>query len=118
MWKGMMHGKSADEGHIMKGDKSKNQKRIHETEKPFELYEWTHQKYVKQGQRILDTHGGSKSQAIVAYNNGNSLDIIEKNKSIFIKAKDRYDNHVLKCEELLKFGYAKTELNKSYPTLF
>lgn len=43
---------------------------IHPTQKPVALYEWLLTNYAKPGQRILDTHLGSGSSAIAAYNLG------------------------------------------------
>lgn len=70
MWSGMMQGKSITEGHIQQGDKSKNEKRIHPTQKPVALYEWLLMQYAKPGYEILDTHVGSGSSMIAAYNAG------------------------------------------------
>lgn len=64
MWNGMMQGKSLDEGHIAQGNKKLNEKRIHPTQKPVNLYLWLLQKYAKPGQLILDTHVGSGSSLI------------------------------------------------------
>lgn len=65
-----MQGKSITEGHIQQGDKSKNEKRIHPTQKPVALYEWLLMQYAKPGYEILDTHVGSGSSMIAAYNAG------------------------------------------------
>lgn len=67
MWNGMMQGKSINEGHIMLGDKSKNETRIHPTQKPLALYAWIYQHFAEKGQKILDTHLGSQSSRIAAY---------------------------------------------------
>ena len=64
MWNGMMQGKSISEGHIQQGDKKLNEKRIHPTQKPVNLYRWLVQKYLKPGQLVLDTHVGSGSSLI------------------------------------------------------
>lgn len=61
MWNGMMQGKSITEGHIQQGDKRKNEKRIHPTQKPVALYKWLLMEYAKPGDKILDTHAGSGS---------------------------------------------------------
>ena len=45
-------------------------KRIHPTEKPHNLYEWLLVNFAKSGDKILDTHLGSGSSAIAAYNLG------------------------------------------------
>ena len=70
MWNGMCQGKSITEGYIMQGDKSKNEKRIHPTQKPVALYAWLHQQYAKPGDKILDTHLGSGSSRIAAWKLG------------------------------------------------
>lgn len=44
--------------------------RIHPTQKPEKLYNWILSKYAEKGQRILDTHLGSGSSRISAYQNG------------------------------------------------
>lgn len=66
MWSGMMQGKSIQEGHIMQGNKSLNEVRIHQTQKPVKLYLWIGQSYFKKGYKILDTHVGSAS-SLIAY---------------------------------------------------
>lgn len=71
MWNGMMQGKSISEGHIQRGDKSKNQKRIHQTEKPYELYQWMYKTYIPDGGKVLDTNLGSGSSRIAADLAGN-----------------------------------------------
>ncbi|OOF62078.1 DNA-methyltransferase [Rodentibacter pneumotropicus] len=64
MWNGMLQGKSIEEGHIARGNKKLNEKRIHPTQKPINLYKWLLQKYAIPGQLILDTHVGSGSSLI------------------------------------------------------
>src|SRR5688572_9145216 len=39
MWNGMLQGSAAN-GSVMEGNKSKNEKRIHPTQKPVQLYRW------------------------------------------------------------------------------
>lgn len=62
----MMQGKSINEGWIQQGNKKLNEKRIHPTQKPVNLYRWIVQRYIKPGWRILDTHIGSAS-SLIAY---------------------------------------------------
>lgn len=92
--------------------------RIHPTEKPVELYKFLLTNYAKSGQKIFDSHGGSFSHAIAAYDLGFDLDIIEIDPDYYRDGKTRYDAHVTKCEEIKQFGFAKTELSKNNPTLF
>ena len=44
--------------------------RIHPTQKPIKLYRWILHNYAKPGDRILDTHGGSRSLAIACHQMG------------------------------------------------
>lgn len=92
--------------------------RIHPTQKPIALYKWLLTNYAKKGQKILDTHGGSFSHAIAAYDLGFDLDIIELDEDYFNAGKSRFEAHVLKCEEIKSLGFAKTALNNINPTLF
>lgn len=103
---------------MIQGDMKNKQERFHPTEKPIALYKWLLTNYAKVGQKILDTHGGSFSHAIAAYDLGFDLDIIEIDPDYFRDGKERYDKHVLKCEEIKQLGFAKTELSKINPTLF
>lgn len=70
MWNGMMQGKSISEGSVQQGNKALNEKRIHPTQKPVALYTWVFQKYARPGDKILDTHLGSGSSRIAAYDMG------------------------------------------------
>jgi site-specific DNA-methyltransferase (adenine-specific) len=47
-----------------------NANRIHPTQKPVALYRWLLHNYAKPGDRILDTHGGSRSLAIACHQMG------------------------------------------------
>ncbi len=73
MWNGMMQGSGIFTGHIMQGEKSKNQKRIHPTEKPIMLYKFLLQKYSTPGTINLSTHSGSASFAIACLDFGCDL---------------------------------------------
>ena len=44
--------------------------RIHPTQKPVALYSWIYRRYTKPGDKILDTHLGSGSSRIAAYDAG------------------------------------------------
>ncbi|NEZ47830.1 site-specific DNA-methyltransferase [Clostridium niameyense] len=92
MWNGMMQGKSISQGHIMQGDKSKNEIRIHPTQKPVNLYKWILMNYANQGDKILDTHVGSASSLIACYEMGFDFLGFEKDKEIFNLANSRLEN--------------------------
>ncbi len=90
MWNGMCQGKSITTGHIMQGDKSKNEKRIHPTQKPVALYAWLYQQYAKPGDKILDTHLGSGSSRIAAYKLGLDFVGFEIDKHYFDLQEQRF----------------------------
>lgn len=93
MWRGMMQGKSISEGTIQQGNKALNEKRIHPTQKPVALYEWLLQKYAKEDWRILDTHLGSGSSRIVAYNLGFEFVGCEIEPTYFQLQEQRFAEH-------------------------
>lgn len=64
--------------------------RIHPTEKPIKLYEWLIIKYAKQGDKILDTHMGSQSSRIAAYNMGFDYWGYELDKEYFEQGNKRF----------------------------
>lgn len=64
--------------------------KIHPTQKPISLYEWTLYKFAKPGQRILDTHLGSGSSAIAAHYFGCDFVGCEIDTDYFNAAKERF----------------------------
>ncbi len=105
MWNGMMQGKSIKEGWIMRGDKTKNQFRIHPTEKPIELYHWQLMKYAKPGFKILDTHLGSASIAIACFDLGFDLTGSEISASYFELSMARLEQYKLKKIQNIEFSF-------------
>lgn len=93
MWSGMMQGKSITEGHIQQGNKRLNETRIHPTQKPLALYTWIFQKYAKPGDKVIDTHLGSGSSWIAAYEAGLDFIGFEIDKSYFDAAEKRFEAH-------------------------
>lgn len=90
MWNGMCQGKSIEEGNIQKGDKRKNETRIHPTQKPIALYQWIYKNYAKPGDKILDTHLGSGSSRIAAYKMGFDFYATEIDKEYFEAQERRF----------------------------
>lgn len=95
LWKGLMQGGDRD-GTVFIGNLLKKEIRIHPTQKPVKLYRWLIKNYAKPGNRILDTHGGSMSIAIAAYDLGFDLDLCELDPDYFKEGKARYEAHVKK----------------------
>jgi site-specific DNA-methyltransferase (adenine-specific) len=55
---------------MLQGNMAEKETRIHPTQKPVALYRWLLQNYAKPGDRILDTHVGSASSFIAAWEKG------------------------------------------------
>lgn len=97
MWNGMMQGKSITEGNVMQGNKQKNEVRVHPTQKPVLLYAWIFQKYTKPGDKIIDTHLGSGSSRIAAYDAGLDFTGFEIDKEYFGLQEERFAAHTAQC---------------------
>jgi site-specific DNA-methyltransferase (adenine-specific) len=67
--------------------------RIHPTQKPVALYEWLLTNYAKPGDKILDTHLGSGSSRIAAYNLGFDFVGYEIDKDYFDAQEERFKKH-------------------------
>lgn len=82
-WNGMLQGGF--------GDKSKNEVRIHPSQKPVKLYQWLLENYAEPGQNILDTHLGSGSSAIAAHYFGVDFVGCEIDETFFHETLERFD---------------------------
>jgi len=80
---------------------------IHPTQKPVKLYEWILTHYAKQGDKILDTHLGSGSSRIAAYNLGFDFVGCEIDEEYFKAQEERFAAHT--AQESLFAGYDEVE---------
>jgi len=83
---------------MLQEDMKNKEKRIHATQKPVKLYKWIISNYSKEGDRILDTHGGSMSIAIACWDLGFDLDICELDTDYFNDAVKRFENHIAQAQ--------------------
>lgn len=67
--------------------------RMHPTQKPVALYQWIFSKYAKPGDKILDTHLGSGSSRIAAYDAGLDFVGCEIEKTYFDLQENRFQQH-------------------------
>lgn len=67
--------------------------KIHPTQKPISLYRWIFQKFSVPGFKILDTHLGSGSSRIAAYDAGLDFVGYEIDKEYFDKQEERFANY-------------------------
>lgn len=83
VWNGMLQGNMRDK-----------EERFHPTQKPVALYAWIYQHYAKKGDRILDTHLGSGSSRIAAYDAGLDFVGYEIDPDYFQKQEQRFAEHI------------------------
>ena len=76
--------------------------RIHPTQKSITLYKWLLANYAKEGDRILDTHGGSASIAIACWDAGFDLTGYELDADYYAAAVARVEKH--KAQGQFEFG--------------
>lgn len=67
------------------------EQRFHPTQKPVELYKWVIGRFAKEGDKILDTHAGSGSCLIAAYETGHDWLGFELDKYYYEKATERIE---------------------------
>lgn len=100
LWNGMCQGTPGN-GAKMQGNKALNEKRIHPTQKPVALYTWIFQHYAKPGDKILDTHLGSGSSRIAAWDAGLDFTGYEVDKNYFGKQEERFAAHTAQMSMFL-----------------
>jgi site-specific DNA-methyltransferase (adenine-specific) len=66
--------------------------KIHPTQKPVDLYKWLLHNYAKQGDTIFDSHLGSQSSRIAAYDMGFDFTGCELDKDYFEQGCKRFEN--------------------------
>jgi site-specific DNA-methyltransferase (adenine-specific) len=71
-----------------------NGNKIHPTQKPVALYKWLLHNYAKKGDKILDTHLGSGSSRIAAYEMGFDFTAFELDAEYFEAQEKRYKAHI------------------------
>ena len=79
---------------MIQGNMKNKEIRIHVTQKPIALYKWLLKNYAKEGDKILDTHGGSMSIALACHDMKFDLDLYEIDKDYFEAGSKRYNNHI------------------------
>ena len=78
---------------MLQEDMKHKEERIHATQKPVALYSWVFKNFANDGDKILDTHLGSGSSRIAAYEMGLDFVGFEINKTIFKLQEERFANH-------------------------
>ena len=68
--------------------------KIHPTQKPVALYKWLLTNYAKPGDKILDTHLGSGSSRIAAYDLGFDFTGYELDTDYYNAQEERFQRHI------------------------
>lgn len=76
------------------GTHGSDQHRIHPTQKPVALYKWIFENYARPGWKILDTHLGSGSSRIAAYDMGLDFYATELDPDYFEAMEKRFQAHI------------------------
>lgn len=79
---------------MLQGNMKNKERRIHPTQKPVALYKWLLTNYAKPGWTILDTHLGSGSSRIAAWDLGFDFVGYELDKDYFDAQEERFANHI------------------------
>ena len=79
-----------------KGGDQRN--KIHPTQKPIALYKWLLKNYAKPGWKLFDSHSGSGSFRIAAYDMGFDLISCEIDKDYCRDNEARFQNHIKQAE--------------------
>ena len=82
--------------------------RFHPTQKPVSLYAWIYEMFAERGMKILDTHLGSGSSRLAAYDAGLDFVGCEIDKWYFDKQEERFAEYVAQ-ESLFVDASAQTE---------
>ena len=78
---------------MLQQDMKNKEERIHPTQKPVALYKWLITNYAKPGWKILDTHLGSGSSRIAAYDLGFDFVGYEIDPVYFEQQEERFKKH-------------------------
>lgn len=88
--------------------------KIHPTQKPVVLYKWLLNNYAALGNKILDTHLGSGSHRIAAYDLGFDFTAFEIDKDYYQAQEERFQKHM---KQLSLFRPTETKGNVPPPQL-
>ena len=93
----------------------KDDERFHPTQKPVKLYAEIYERFAKKGDKILDTHLGSGSSRIAAWDAGLDFVGYEIDKVYFDKQEERFRKHT---EQLDLFHLEQQEEETEQMTVF
>ena len=92
--------------------------KIHPTQKPVPLLKQLIEIFTDPGEVVIDPVAGSGTTLIAAIETGRKPYGFEIKKDYFKAATELINKAKTVKDEIAETGFAKTELNKTYPTLF
>ena len=92
--------------------------KLHPTQKPLKLLEYLISIFTDKGDVVIDPVAGSGSTFLAADNLERRSHGFEIKKNFYELAQKWINDNKLKRAEIKEFGFAKTEIAKSYPILF
>ena len=100
---------------MLQGNMKNKETRIHPTQKPVALYKWLLTNYAKPGYKLFDSHSGSGSFRIAAYDMGFDLVSCELDADYCRDNEARFQKHIqqidlFKPEEIQEKIYQEKEL--------
>jgi site-specific DNA-methyltransferase (adenine-specific) len=98
--------------------REKENEKIHPTQKPVKLLETLIELFTDPDDVVIDPVAGSGSTLIAAQNLKRKYFGFEIKKDFHKKASAWLKNNETMLEEIKQFGFAKTEISKTHPTLF
>lgn len=81
---------------MLQADMKNKEHRIHPTQKPVALYRWILENYAKQGDKIFDSHMGSQSSRIAAWQMGFDYYGCELDTDYFNEGNKRFEREKMK----------------------
>jgi site-specific DNA-methyltransferase (adenine-specific) len=103
---------------VMDWPRDNESEKIHPTQKPVKLLERLIEIFTDPGDVVIDPVAGSGSTLVAAENMGRKSYGFEIKKNFFKEATKWIEENKLIKKEIAELGFAKTLINKSYPTLF
>jgi site-specific DNA-methyltransferase (adenine-specific) len=103
---------------VMDWPRGNESEKIHPTQKPVKLLERLIEIFTDPGDVVIDPVAGSGSTLVAAENMGRKSYGFEIKKNFFKEATKWIEENKLIKKEIAELGFAKTLINKSYPTLF
>lgn len=92
----------------------KKDKRFHPTAKPIDLYKWVYKLFANPGDTILDTHLGSGSSRIAAWDMGLDFVGYEIDPHYFELEEKRFQEHTAQIDLVVEMGLDLTGDNNAH----